>query len=271
MAEVGLLSDIFRRLVGGGRESVVPAPSMSSYPDSRDAEFARRYGFGYGTPLEPYIQGQRARVIGQPGFEDRRPTFVPGSVGGMSPGEATGAAVDDRQSRNLDLTDPANANVGKGLGTVLAQAALATNRMPIAALGFDPGRTGFDTLLKGSNIAGAYSPSSDAIFSNVSEREPSTPVHESIHRGMAQLRKDPALSDIFKNLPSEEMIVRYLMATQAGDPEKGGGSVGEAQRKSAIDYFNHPTFKSRYRKHLDELDRAASAALLARQPRMGPR
>jgi len=244
---------------------------MGSYPSAEDAEFARQSGFGYGTPLEPYVQGQRARVIGQPGFEDGRPTFAPGTGRDMRPNDAAAMAVDESQSRNLDLTAPANAAMAPSVGTTLAQAALAANRMPIAALGFDPDRIGLDTRINNPNIAGSYSGKSDSIFSTLNERYPSTPVHESIHRGLEQLRKDPALSDAFKTLPPEEMIVRYLMATQAGNPEEGRGKTSDTQRKNAMDIFNNLIMKSTYQKHLDDLDKAASAAYVARQPKMGPR
>ncbi len=268
------ITSLWRKLVGGEEPAPTPvapppptvysASPLSAYPSPEDAAFARQSGFGYGTPAESYIQGNLARVVGQP--QGKLKTFVPGSLVGMDLADAAGAGVNPRLSQNVDLTNPANTAVKDTMGTILAQAALAANRIPIAALGFDPSRTAFDTKLKNSNIAGAYSPSDDSLFSNVNERDPSTIVHESTHRGMAQLRKDPALADIFKNLPTEEYVVRYLMATQAGDPEKGGGTTGDKQREAALKILGH----DKYQSDLDKLNQAAQAAIAARRP-MGPR
>jgi hypothetical protein len=206
-------------------------------------------------------------VVGQLGKNE----FLPSTVRGMSPEAAASTARDESQSRNLDLDNPAYAPQARNMGTTLTQAALATNRIPLAALGFDPNTIAFDTMLGGSNVAGAYSPNKDSIFSTLNDRDPSTPVHESIHRGIEHLRKDPSLESVFKGLPSEEMLVRHLMATQAGDPEKEGGKASKAQRDSAKFIFDNSIHKNTYKQNIEKLNQAAILSILARQPKMGPR
>lgn len=258
------VASIFRKLTGGTEPApaFTPAPPLSNYPTPEDAMFARQSGFDYGTPLEAYTQGNAARVIGQPG----RTGFTPGSVLGLGLREAAGAGRNENLARNLDLTDPANAAVKESIGTLLAQASLAANRVPVAALGFDPSIAALDTRLKNVNVAGAYSPDQDSMFAMTGSQDPSTIVHESAHRGMKQLRADPALKDIFKALPSEEYVVRYLMAKQAGDPEKGGGEAGDKQREFALKLLG----SGHYTSALEKLDRAAQDAIAKRRPG-GPR
>ena len=96
--------------------------------------------------------------------------------------------------------------------------------------------------------------------------DPSAIVHESMHRGIAKLRQDPEVAKLLNNLPSEELLVRYLMATQAGDPEKTGGTIDQQQRKTALDLLGSGWYSST----LPALDRAAENAYAARRPG-GPR
>ena len=263
--------DELKKLLYGEPKSVLapPAPPLTNYPTREDAEYARDYGFGYGTGNEGYVQGDTARVMGQ--MEGKLPvqTFVPHSAAGMSLSQATGAVDNPKMSRNLDLTRPANADIQQQMGTTLAQAALAANRMPVAALGFDPSKAVFDTAIKNPTVMGSFSPKQDAIYAATPQGgDPSAIVHESAHRGIRKLKEDPALAPLFKLLPSDdEYIVRYLMAKQAGDPEKTGGEMDQKQRKSALGMFDSGLFSA---KDLEKLNRAAEEAIAARRPR-GPR
>jgi hypothetical protein len=261
MAGIG---DIFRQLTGGDPPTTTTlAPPLAGYPTPEDALEARKYDFGYGTGNEPYTQGNVARVAGV----QRGKNFIPMSAEGMSTGEATALALDDSGSRNLDLRTPDTSPVGDTLGTTLAQAALAANRVPVANLGYDPSRAVFDVRMGEGNIAGAYSPAKDSMYVSTGAPDPSAIVHESVHRGLNKLRQDPALAELFKKLPSEELVVRYLMATQAGDPEKGGGKVDQQQRASAMYVLGS---SGMYKKELEQLNRAAEDAYAARRPG-GPR
>jgi hypothetical protein len=257
------LGEMFQRLIGGSPapEPIAAAP-LSGYPTPEDAAYARKYDFGYGTGNEPYTQGNVARVVG----EYRGPNFKPYSAEGLNSREAISLATNDEASRNLDLRTPGTSDVGDRMGTALAQAALAANRVPVAGLGFDPSRAAFDVKIQNPTIAGMYGRKEDAIYAALNP-DPSAIVHESIHRGLEKLRQNPDLAGLFARLPaSEELLVRYLMATQAGDPEQGGGKVDQEQRQSALDLIGNGF----YRKVLPELNRAAEEAYAARRPR-GPR
>jgi len=281
MAGIG---ELFRSLIGGDPPTTTlpPAPPLASYPTREDAEYARDYGFGYGTGNEPYIQGNNARVVGydQVTSYDTTSTgkgknkrdvltpvksFVPEAATGLDTEQAAALANSDQTSRNLDLANPANAGVQQDLGTMMAQAALAANRMPTAALGFDPSHAAIDTKIKDPTIGGLYSKDDDSMY--VARASPSSLVHESVHRGIKQLKDDPALAELFKKLPSEELIVRYLMATQAGDPEKGSGSIADQQRSSAMYVLGQ---SGMYKRELEQLNRAAEDAYARRRPG-GPR
>ena len=279
------IGEFFSRLIGGDPPTTTTlAPPLASYPTPDDAAYARKYDFGYGTGNEPYVQGDVARVVGGDkitGYDVSSSgkgktkqqvvtpikSFVPMSAEGMSTSEADALALDDRGSRNLDLRTPGNAPVAGQLGTTLAQAALAANRIPVANLGFDPSRAAYDTQFANPNIAGGYSPKNDSMYINANAPDPSAIVHESIHRGLNKLRQDPALAELFKKLPSEELVVRYLMATQAGDPEKDGGPMDKSQRASAMYVLGQ---SGMYKPELEQLNRAAADAYAARRPG-GPR
>lgn len=253
------LSDLFG-LLAPSTSKVVPAAPLASYPTSADAAEALKYGFGGGNPrMDGYVTGQSARVLAAPTPGGYKP-ISGAQIGDL--GSLTGA-VDSGPSVNLS---PAPF----GMSDIFARAALAANRIPIAALGFDPGRMVVDTEMKNPTVGGAYSPENDGIyFSTPPGQTHSTPVHESIHRGLEILRKDPANAEGFKNSPDEETIVRYIMAKQAGDPEQGRGATGDRQRKNALTVYD--TLDSgRYARGLDQLTRAAEEAIKNRRPG-GPR
>jgi len=267
MAGIG---DMFTWLMGGAPAGPPPPPMpaaalppMEGYPTPEDAAYARKYDFGYGTGNEPYTQGNVARVLGQQYGKH----FEPMSADGMKLSQVTSLALDDQGSRNIDLRTPDTAPVSDKLGTTLAQAALAANRMPVAGYGYDPGRAAIDVVTDDANIGGAYSPSKDSMYVGTGGPDPSAIVHESLHRGLKKLRDDPSLKDLWRNLPSkEETIVRYLMAMQGGDPEKGGGPVDQRQREEALRVTDSGIFKDGFR----NLNRAAEDAI-ARQRPGGPR
>lgn len=258
------LSDLFGLLSSSPK--VVPAPPLASYPTSEDAANALKYGFGAGDPrMDGYVTGQSARLLGDvtPSRPGGAPVFMARSGATIGDLGALTAAVDNGQSVNRS---PAPF----GMSDVYARAALAANRIPIAALGFDPSRMVADTEMKNPTVGGAYSPSNDGVYFNMPPGQtPSTPVHESIHRGLEILRKDPANGEAFRNSPDEETIVRYIMAKQAGDPEQGRGDAGDRQRKNALTVYD--TLDSgRYARGLDALTRAAEDAIKNRRPG-GPR
>src|SRR5690348_15630864 len=71
------VSEFINALIGGkaaasAQPNVIPepeshttlAPSLTSWPTSSCAAEARKYGFGYESGVEPYVQGNAARVFG---------------------------------------------------------------------------------------------------------------------------------------------------------------------------------------------------------------
>ena len=258
------LGEFFSNLISGnpgnpGTTTLPPAPPLASYPTPEDALEARKYDFGYGTGNEPYTQGNVARVLGS---KNSKGVFEPESGGGVPVRNLTATVDDPAYSQNLDLKTPATYPIHDTLGTQLAQAALAANRSPVANLGFDPSRAVMDVEIEHPTIAGVYTPKRDAMYAAASE--PSAIVHESAHRGIKQLKEDPALADLFNRLPDEELLVRYIMATQAGDPEKTGGPKDQQQRETALNLMKH------YGTSFERLNRAAEDAYAARRPG-GPR
>lgn len=234
------------------------APPLEHYPTGEEAAYAQRYGFGQGDPrLDAYVQGQANRIMATP----RR-------GGGYTP--FSGAEIEDPVSAVNEL--PMQHPAPFGTQDVYARAALAANRIPIAKLGFDPGRMVQDVTPQETNIAGLYDPKQDAIYFHNPTGIRSTPVHEAIHRGLEILRKDPANAELFKNVPNEEYAVRYLMATQAGNPEQGTGDIADAQRANALRLYGDLDFYGGHgrKQTLDALTRAAEEAIKNRNPR-GPR
>jgi len=279
MAGIGdLIAGLFGG--GGGSAKFVPAPPLASYPSSEDAANALKYGFGQGNPrMDGHVTGQAARVLGEVSQRRGGPEeFTPRSGANIDLRQLTAASDVDAAPPGRLGEAPVGAPVASsnrspapfGMSDVFARAALASNRIPIAALGFDPSRMVADTKLQNPTIGGAYSRRNDGIYFTMPEgRPPSTPVHESIHRGMNMLRQDPANAEICKTLPGEETVVRYLMAKHAGDPEKGAGPVGTSQRNFALELIDGGG-GAHHRRGIAALTTAAEEAIKNRRPG-GPR
>lgn len=233
------------------------APDLSSYPSSDDAAFANKYGFNYGSPNERFTKGHEVRVLNSP-------------AEGRSLGNILDAARDGSGGSHLAVSD--SAPMGSA-GDIATRAQLAANRIPLAALGYDPSHLAYDPQpVLHPNIAGAYGRGTDSMYANDQwDKNPSTAVHESIHRGISSLRDDPKLKNVFENIPSEESVVRYLMNTKAGNPELGQGNAGDEQIKTALASFHNPMWGNTFRTMVDKLNDAAAQKLMAQQPVMGPR
>jgi hypothetical protein len=264
------LGDFWGKITGGDatRVSETKAPPLSGYPSQDDAREALKYGFGYGTGNEPYIESHRARIMG----DTKGKQFKARSAAGMMIDDAIKAVDDPQLAKMLDLDKVSNWGLKEKLGTTFAQAALAANRNPIATLGFDPSRTVMDVVMKGANIGGAYEAKRDAIYANIDSVDPSSVLHESIHRGLEKLRqKSPEAAELIKSMGAEEYTVRYLMYKYAGDPEGKSGDIDAKQRKSGIWAFdeNSGDWTGKNRKSMDKLLEIAADLHKQERPR-GP-
>ena len=262
-----------------------PTPTMAQYPSDEDVEFAKSNGFGYGSIAEPYINQQTAKVYGdvrtmpapaQPKGKPVAPplmVFTARSAAGTTMTDILNAVNDDTRNINVDLTDPQNKAIRDRIGHTYAKAAMAVEGNAVAKLGFDPNRIMLDVRLGEQtgtvNIGGLYGPKQDAIYSNLAG--PGTLVHESIHRGLQMLRaKHPELAETFKNLPPEELVVRYMMVKYAGDVEASTGEAGLAQRKAAIEAFDKSLWGTTYKNNVEKLLRVAERDVAEKRPG-GPR
>lgn len=285
MADDSYLGSLLGWLKGEPAQTPVKetlAPPMLNYPSVGDAANARHYGFSDGNINQQYLDNQKARVMGHDldvsGLSPKgKPVksnvsfFMPSSADGMTITQAAESASNPKLSKVVDL----KADPQPTVNDLAMRGALAANRIPVAAVGFDPSVTTLDTRI-GSNatIGGAYSPFKDTIYSNADY--PSNVVHESIHRGMEKLRQNypDKMKTISQNLPSEEMVVRWLMKSQAGDPEFNyTGNVGQQQRRDAGNMFDqkqYPNIAGNYQKAVDQMQELAIQEMKNRGKRAGP-
>jgi len=258
-------------------QPIPAAPPLAHFPTRNDAEEARKYGFGYGSGKEAYLNNEAARVMGQdlyikpPGSDRPKNLFGYRSGAGMDDREAT----DLNNSKNLDLTNPENAIAKQAVDDLYMRAALAANRIPVAGLGFEPRRMQADVMINSPTVFGFQNPKEDSIYFNTNRsfEDPKspynangTPVHESIHRGLMLLRKNyPEAQEILNKLPHEEYIVRHLMNTQAGNPEEtiAGQSDGKhPQIALAKAMFG----KGHWDKEINRLNELAAQEIAKRHP-----
>lgn len=265
------------------------APALTQYPTNDDAEYARKYGFGYGTGNEPFLNGEQIRSLGTtvPHFEiDKKgkakkadPIFMSqDSVSALQ-----GVPGDDVMARLASvINNPSNsalvppvAQPSEHSQNAMMRGALAVNRSPIAALGFDPDKTIVDTMMpkgKPVTLAGMYDSEIDKAYANLTNDTPSVIAHESTHRGFKKLRElhPQEVTKAFDTLPNEEYVVRWLMNQRTGDPEKTTGSAGLEQREKGIKYMTNPVLQEQRKAALDKLEYLASEAIKNRRPG-GPR
>jgi hypothetical protein len=144
---------------------------------------------------------------------------------------------------------------------------VAAQSSPTAALGYDPHKlvTAPAAVTQGKtlNIGGAYTPSTDQLFTT--GQYDSTLVHESIHRGIQKLKEANMLPESVKKV-KEEILTRALMHKYYGPVEKGRGETGDEQVDTAIKSYSNPE----YAKILQDLETAASQLYYKQRPR-GPR
>jgi hypothetical protein len=276
---------------------VQPPTTMAQFPSDQDVEFAKSYGFGYGTVAEPFINQKTAMIYGDvsAAFGGKKlAVFTARSAAGGKISEILNAVNDSSKNINVDLTRPENRDIRDRIGYTYAKTALAVQANPIADLGFDPKRIMVDTEIGRAgevNIGGLYGPKQDAIYANLVG--PGNMVHESIHRGLKLLRDRaagvgiwekheprPELAELLAKLPKpEELVIRYMMVKYAGDvenekrPDEGrlqGNEVGAEQRAQAIKAFDDSFFGKERVKTVEAVMREAQRLIMEKRPG-GPR
>jgi hypothetical protein len=195
-------------------------PTLANYPTSNDAEAARRGGFGYGEPTSAYIEGSAGRIFGTPK--------------GALPMEGRQRVTDKdldtdfwgtaNRAWRTPTTQVRNPVQQQMTQNAMTRAALAANYSPLAALGFNPRAIAADVSGKSklSGLAGMTNPETGEMVYDIAD--PSTIIHESMHRALLTLKDDERLPLYLRHrlaVPDyEESTVRQFVKAQAGNPEQ---------------------------------------------------
>lgn len=121
-------------------------------------------------------------------------------------------------------------------------AKMLASRSPTAALGYDERNITMTTSGGGYelNYGGAHLASVDHIWTDTAVGI-STPVHESIHRGIAKLKRAGSKEANELSRYDNEMVTRAIMLRHFGDLEEHSGSDPE-QIKEAAKMLKNPKF-----------------------------
>ena len=173
------------------------------YPTPQEALFAKESGLAYGKSWERHFMDQNVRIYGESGKSGWLPQ--PLFQAGKTSSEAFKQAFLHGDPKTFD-TSQLTPEAKQRMSNVVARAALAAGRDPIASLGFDPGKSAFSMQKQATTLGGftlAYDPvkkittprqmkeariHETPMYINQAHNEvldaPSVMVHESIHRGL---------------------------------------------------------------------------------------
>jgi hypothetical protein len=216
-------------------------PYPVNYPTSEDAARARANNLEYGSPAASF------------GKKNVKSQVAPLS-------EVANSFNESRPLRTKSQYQTVEA------GEVMYRDWLAARRSPTSSLGFSPFKTAYTDNPTGRlNIGGMYDPKSEddprrsPIWFDLNN--PSSQVHESMHRGINLLRRAGKLPFPVSQ-HEDEMLVRALMLRHFGDVEKQPGMLRHPQIDEAARTITD--------KQLDDLENAAADYLAEKRP-MGPR
>lgn len=271
---------------------IIPEITSPPYPSAEEGKFAKEVGLGYGKTWDNYMQEKVARVMSRESsfqVKGKPPALTPSAIfeetamQRKSIPEAAKLILDPKASNVIDLTKKENSWVKENLDQAFSRAAIAVGRSGLATLGFDPSKVAVDAISGLTTLGGVYQrnldrPSNEpAIGMNtaydrgMNSGGPSTVVHESLHRGLEHLaRRNPEAAKLMDSIPHhEEFIVRYLMATKMGDPEKTTGAMNErllhpTQREQALKMFSKEDITK-----IKKLEDMAAQEVVKKHPR-GP-
>jgi hypothetical protein len=280
--------DALIRMISGSpaqppAQPVAGGPVANRLPNDDEVALARRSGLAYGTPIDGYMQhGAKMHTTGN---TQEAMDFVNRGL----------VQREMRSEAPLRTLDGPHADF-------VFRSWLAAQQSPLAALGFDPSRMVVHTMPgqapmperplpsetpmppprpasmgRGNggqadmslppapqqtdfSIGGMYNPRQDRMWT---DGTPTSPLHESMHRGVQMLREAGRLP---QNMGYEEGVVRATMDKTYGGAERGRGAAGDKQIDDAVKFYSDP----RYRSVLKKLDDAAAQLIAERTPR-GPR
>lgn len=238
-------------LFGAAKPQVIPATPLKEYPTAEDAAAARLAGYGYGDPNAAYIEGLAGKAFGGFAQGEKVDPFVPGKPRGKLSG------IWDFPATDVMGKSGVSSGVQQQLQDAFTQAQLASNYLPVAALGLDPRVATADVSGREMTIGGAYSPVKDQLW--FMANDPSVLLHEATHRGLKQVRDSGRVE-----MPTgdrEEMLVRQLMESFAGDPEQAPLDI-EQKKRAKINPFSE--------KDIAVLNKIVAEMVKERRPR-GPR
>lgn len=188
-----------------------PQPRLP-WPTAEEVAAAREYKKKYGNFNEQMIEG----AVAPNKYDERQQyrTKIPHTASAqILPAQEALAYIND------DWGKPTPGLLSPEAADRLYAAQIAAQRNPVAALGFDTSRM-IHTPDGNFTAAGMYDPKKDEIW--LGSNSPTTPVHESLHRGIAQMRKEqPASLRGSDNVEpyKEEYVVRRAMKNAYGDAE----------------------------------------------------
>lgn len=247
-----------KSLFGPGEEPIsdvptsgvfTPAPALSEYPGTTEGANLDPDLIGYGSGNEAFLAGQVAYRLET---EDRSLRIMGGEIENSQEWDN---AIDKMPLEDRQL-----------VANSLLRAEYAIHRNAVASLGFEPRNIKFLLSFNGP---------SNPIGMTIHDKAMSNPyiasnlVHESIHMGfnrlLAEDRVPDAVLDVLdlKDLEIEEWVVRYIMATQMGNPEAGRSS----QVTDAIAFFEEKPERQQALKALTQIAEKYLASLYPSGPR----
>jgi hypothetical protein len=249
-----------------------PAEPPGAYPSHTDAFGAAKAQNWYGSEFESYMNNEVAKVLGELKTEGKGrkeisyflPTQIQDAL--MATDISPEEAAKQIPETLAKMKDPRFQEQAGEFYNKFARAALAVGRSSIATLGFNPKDTILANEKNQAEVAGFFNPVGKKAYVGMDNPHGSTIVHESMHRGFKEIKKDPEIQALFDRLGvREEIAVRALMYGKMGNVESGYSS--DAQIAEGKKLWDTPS----KRIILEEIERRAEAFVKQRGRPMGPR
>lgn len=204
-------------------------PLINKWP-SREGVKAER---DYGTP-GPQVGQPKAMISSDEVLDVARKAYAKG--------ESQSAAISDAAADKKPTPDTRLDSVE---ADQLYAAKMAAQFSPLAALGYDDDKITITPRRdKKLTYEGVYAARKDSIWSNMASG-PSTPVHESIHRGIELLKKSGSKEANELSHYDNEIVTRAIMLRTFGGletEEAGGGAPHPQVETAAHNLAKNPKF-----------------------------